>query len=183
MLQKLLVLTFVSLSFYSGRCQTTARVAQKTSLEPLMFLVGRWVGEGTAETGQAGEGFCTFELKLQNQVLLRNNHSEYPATKDHAAIKHDDLMIIYPDPGRQLLRAFYTDNEGHVIHYTVTAADDGSSAVFLGDSEAGQQRFRLTYTLIAPDRMMINFEMAPPDHPNQFQKFIEGKLHRSEGTN
>jgi len=116
-------------------------------------------------------------------VLLRTNHAEYPATKDHAAIKHDDLMIVYPDRGKQLLRAFYADNEGHVINYTVTARDNGASAVFLGDAEAGQQRFRLSYTLIAPGRMTINLEMAPADQPNQFQRLIAGQLLRSAETN
>jgi hypothetical protein len=183
MLRKVLLFTFVSFSFYSARCQTTASVAQKTSLEALKFLVGSWVGEGSAETGPAGEGSCSFERKLQDQVLLRSNHAEYPATKDHAAIKHDDLMIIYPDRGKHLLRAFYTDNEGHVINYTVSVPDNGPSAVFLGDAEAGQQRFRLSYTLIAPGRMTINLEMAPPDQPNQFQRLIAGKLHRSAEKN
>ena len=183
MLGKVLVFTFLSVWFYSARCQTTASVAQKTSLEPLKFLVGRWVGEGSAETGQAGEGSCSFEWKLQDQVLLRTNHAEYPATKDHAAIQHDDLMIIYPDRGKQLLRAFYTDNEGHVINYTVTPRDNGPSAVFLGDAEAGQQRFRLSYTLIAPGRMTINLETAPPDRPDQFRRLIAGQLHRSAETN
>jgi len=46
-----------------------------------------------------------------------------------------------------------------------------------------QQRFRLTYTQIAPGRVTLNFEMAPPDQPDQFRRLIEGKLHRSEGTN
>lgn len=31
--------------------------------------------------------------------------------------------------------------------------------------------------------MTINFEMAPPDRRDQFQKFIEGKLRRSAETN
>lgn len=148
MLQKILLLSFVWFSFHYGTCQTTARVPEKTSLEPVKILVGRWVGEGTAETGQVGEGFCAFELKLQDQALLRSNHSEYPATKDHAAIKHDDLMIIYPDRAGQVLRAFCPNNEGNIIHYTVTTGDTGMSAVFLGDAEAGQQRFRLTYAWI-----------------------------------
>jgi len=151
--------------------------------DSLKFLVGKWVGEGTAETGQSGAGYCSFEPGLQEKVLLRQNHSEYPASSDHAAISHDDLMIIYPDHAKQQLRAFYTDNEGNVIHYTVTPSSDGKSAVFLGDAEAGARRFRLTYTLAQPDHMTITFEMAPPGKPDQFQKFIEGKMRRSGASN
>ena len=148
----------------------------------LKFLLGKWVGEGTAETGQTGAGYCSFEPALQSTVLVRKNHSEYPATKDRPAIVHDDLMIIYPDRARHQLRAFYTDNEGNVIHYTVTGSADGRVAVFLGDVEAGAQRYRLTYTL-SLEHMTVTFEMAPPDKPDQSQKFIEGKLRRSNAGN
>jgi len=153
--------------------------AQQPGVESLNFLLGKWVGEGSAETGQAGGGYCSFEPALQDKTLIRKNHSEYPATKERPAIVHDDVMIIYPDRTRQQLRAFYTDNEGHVIHYTVTAASDAKSAVFLGDAEAGAPRYRLTYTVTAPGRMTIAFEMAPPGQADQFQKFIEGKLRRA----
>lgn len=149
----------------------------------LKFLVGKWVGEGNAETGQAGAGWCSFEPDLQGKALVRKNHAEYPAAQGRPAIAHDDLMIIYPDQGRHELRAFYTDNEGHIIHYTVTAASDGKSAVFLGDAEPGAQRYRLTYTVTLPGHMTIAFEMAAPDKPEQFQKIIEGKIRRTDAGN
>jgi hypothetical protein len=149
-------------------------------VDALKFLVGKWVGEGTAETGQAGQGYCSFEPGLQDKVLVRKNHPEYPPANGRPAIVHDDLMIIYPDREKHELRAFYTDNEGNVINYTVRAATDGKSAVFLGDAEPGMRRFRLTYSVRQPGHMTIRFEMAPAGQPDQFQKFIEGKLRRSE---
>jgi hypothetical protein len=157
--------------------------AASPSVDSLRILLGKWVGEGTAETGQPGAGYCTFEMGLQDKVMVRKNHSEYPASKDHPAIVHDDVMIIYPDRDRQQIRAFYTDNEGHVIHYTVTAASDARSVLFLGDAEAGARRYRLTYTVTQPGHMTVTFEMAPPGQPEQFQKFIEGKLRRSSEGN
>ena len=167
--------------------QVLAAPAEQTDTsvngDSLKFLIGKWVGEGTAETGQAGTGYCSFEPALQGRVLVRKNHSEYPATKDHPAISHDDLMIIYPDRATQQLRAFYTDNEGNVIHYTVTASGDGKGAVFLGDAEAGARRYRLTYALVQPEHMTITFEMAPPGKPDQFQRLIEGKMRRSADGN
>ena len=116
-------------------------------------------------------------------MIVRKNHSEYPASEGRPAIVHDDVMIIYPHRTRQQLRAFYTDNEGNVIHYTVTAAQDGKSAMFLGDAEPGAPRYRLTYTLTGLAHMTITFEMAPPEQPDRFQKFIEGKLRRAAEVN
>ena len=168
-------------------CHALSAAAEQTDASlnwnSLKFLLGEWVGEGTAETGQSGSGYCSFESGLQGTVLVRKNHSEYPATKDRPAIVHDDLMIIYPDRARHQPRAFYTDNEGNVIHYTVTGSGDGKSAVFLGDVEAGARRYRLTYTVSQPEHMTVTFEMAPPDKPDQFQKFIEGKLRKSGAGN
>jgi len=167
-----------------ARAQTNETASSaKISADSLKFLVGTWVGEGTAETGQSGGGYCIFEPGLQYKVLVRKNHSEYPATKDHPAIVHDDLLIIYPDRARDRLRGFYTDNEGNVIHYTVTASADGKIAVFLGDAEPGARRYRLTYTVTEPGLMTVTFEMAPAATPDQFQKFIEGKLRRSSSAN
>jgi len=152
-------------------------------LDSLKFLVGKWVGEGTAETGQAGAGSCSFALDLQGTVLMRRNHSEYPAAGNRPAIVHDDVMVIYPDKAKQQLRAFYTDNEGNIIHYSVTAGADGKSAIFLGDAEPGARRYRLTYVITQPEHMTITFEMAAPGTPDQFQKFIEGKLRRAGDAN
>lgn len=148
--------------------------------QPVKFLVGQWVGEGTADTKQAGAGSCSFEPDLQNKVLIRRNHAEYPAADGHPAIAHDDLMVIYPDAPLHQLRAFYTDNEGHVIHYTVTAGSDGLTAVFLADAEPGHTRYRLTYALTQPAHMTITLEMAAPDKPDQFRKIIDGKMRRSD---
>jgi hypothetical protein len=158
----------------------TAQQSQQTiNWDSLKILVGKWIGEGTAETGQGGSGYCSFEPDLQGKVLLRKNHAEYPAAGDRPAITHDDIMVIYPDQAHQQLRAFYTDNEGNVIHYTVTAARDGKSAVFLSDAEAGAPRYWLTYTFTPPERMTITFEIATPGTPEKFQKFIDGKLRKS----
>ncbi|HMD96404.1 MAG TPA: hypothetical protein VKM93_03605 [Terriglobia bacterium] len=178
-LAKMMALSVVVLLLCQALAVPAQRTATSVNWDSLKFLLGKWVGEGTAETGQAGAGYCSFEAGLQDKVLVRKNHSEYPATNGRPAISHDDLMIIYPDQVRQQLRAFYTDNEGNVIHYTVTASTDGKGAVFLGDAEPGAPRYRLTYNLTQPDHIAITFEMAPPGKPDQFQKFVEGKMRRS----
>ena len=164
-------------------CQAVlAETPAAAKLDSLNFLVGKWVGEGNAETGQAGAGSCSFTSDLQGTVLMRRNHSEYPAAGNRPAIKHDDVMVIYPDKTRQQLRAFYTDNEGHVIHYSITAAADGKSAVFLGDTEPAAPRYRLSYAITQPGHMTITFEIAQPGTPDQFQKFINGKLRKEDAN-
>lgn len=151
------------------------------NLDSLKFLLGNWVGEVTTG-GTPGSGYCSFETALQSKAIVRKNHAEYPATGNHPPVLHDDLMIIYPDAALHQIRAFYTDNEGHIIHYTVTAASDGSSAVFLGDTEAGAPRYRLTYAVTQPEHISLTFEIAPPGHPDQFHKYIQATLRRTAET-
>lgn len=148
------------------------------NLDSLKFLLGNWAGEGTTG-GAAGSGYCSFEPALQAKVIVRKNHAEYPATSDRPAVVHDDLMIIYPDSALHQIRAFYTDSEGHVIHYTVTAAGDSGSAVFLGDAEMGAPRYRLTYAVTQPEHVSLTFEIAPPGHPDEFHKYIQATIRKS----
>ena len=153
--------------------------APALNLDSLKFLLGNWAGEGT--TGSApGTGYCSFESGLQSKVIVRKNHAEYPATSGHAAIVHDDLMIIYLDSAQRQIRAFYTDNEGHTINYTVTASD--GSAVFLSDTEAGAPLYRLTYIATQPEHVSLTFEIAPPGQPDQFHKYIQARLRKTAET-
>src|SRR5438552_17948620 len=70
-----------------------AQQAQKTvNWDSWQFLLGEWIGEGGGAPGQ-GEGSFNFSLDLQKQVLVRKNHSDYPATKERQAYSHDDLMV------------------------------------------------------------------------------------------
>jgi hypothetical protein len=141
------------------------------------MLLGKWVGEGTSEVG-AGSGFATFELSLKDKAIVRKNHAEYPATKDHGMVTHDDLMIIYASPGANALRGFYTDSEGNTINYFIKVAADNKSVVFLSDLKDPGPRYRLTYVLTQPDRITLTFEIATPEQPDAFKKFIDGKIRR-----
>src|SRR6266849_4941025 len=99
----------------------------------LRFLIGEWVGEGGGGPGQ-GTGVFSFQPDLDGKILVRKNHSEYPATKDRPAFSHDDLMIVYPETAGAPLRAVYFDTEGHVIQYAIGGSADGSSVRFLSDA-------------------------------------------------
>lgn len=141
------------------------------------FLQGKWVGDGYNEEAQ-GSGYATFELDLQNKVWVRRNHAEYPGTNGHPAQIHDDLMIVYFDSSTGQTRAFYCDGEGHIIHYTASFSNDGKKLVFLGDRAGSGPQYRLTYDVLAPDRMTVELDMAQPTAPTVWQKVVAGKVRK-----
>jgi len=147
----------------------------ESTLAPLQFLLGKWEGEGNAEAGK-GSGYFTFETSLQEKVLVRRNHSEYRQARERPLYLHDDLMIVYVDAATKQVRAFYTDNEQHVINYAISVSGDGKSVAFLSDAQTGGPRYRLTYAMTQPDKMSVTLEAAQPDKPDQFQKIVEGKV-------
>ncbi len=141
------------------------------------YLLGPWVGEGGGEqTGQGG-GTFSFALDLQNKIMVRKAHSEYPATADNPATVHDDLMVLYRE-GPGLFRANYYDNEGHVINYAAEFSPDTTDLIFTSDDVKGNARFRLTYHKVADDTVNILFEIAPPGKPDQFTVYLQGRAHR-----
>jgi hypothetical protein len=147
------------------------------NLDSLKFLLGKWTGEGQSEVG-AGSGYFTFEASLKDKVLIRKNHAEYPATKDRPAVIHEDLMIVYVDGATKKLRAFYTDSEGNTINYVITVLDDQRTITFASDPRDPGPRYRLTYVLIQPDQITLTFEVASPDTPDQFKKFLDGRVRK-----
>lgn len=60
------------------------------------FLLGEWIGEGGGKPGQGG-GSLVFHLDLQQRILIRKNHVDFPATNDQPAVAHDDLTLIYQE--------------------------------------------------------------------------------------
>ncbi|MFY9530830.1 MAG: hypothetical protein WBC04_26500 [Candidatus Acidiferrales bacterium] len=136
------------------------------------FLIGDWFGEGWGAPGQ-GTGTFSFTTDLQGRVLIRRDHSDYPATEDRPALSHDSFTVIYVDSETSHTRATYFDNEGHSIQYAVTISVDGKTATFLSDLLPSRPRFRLTYTNTRPGELELKFEIAPPDQPEQFIEYVE----------
>jgi hypothetical protein len=157
-------------------------VGQQPSSKPdwsaFQFLLGECTGEGSGNPGQ-GTGIFTFSMDLQGHIIIRRNQSDYPATKTHAAFSHNDLMVMYQEPGLSA-HAKYFDNEDHMIEYTISISSNGKSITFTSDSLPARPRFQLTYTSIAIDSLLITFEIAPPAAPQIFSKYIEGRAHRTK---
>lgn len=152
----------------------TISAQQTTSInwDNWKFLMGEWVGEGNGQPGQ-GSGSFTFQTDLDGKIMVRKNHTEFPATKDKPAFVHDDLLVVYPDYTGTASKAIYFDNEGHVINYTITYTDN--SIVFTSEAIPNAPRFRLSYINLGENTVNIKFEFASPQNQDDFKTYLEGK--------
>jgi hypothetical protein len=142
------------------------------------FLFGEWVAEGGGQPGQASGGAFSFAPDLDGRVLIRRSHAEYAATKDRAAFRHDDLMVVYRDlPGGEI-RALYADNEGHVIHYEAVVDTAAGTVVFTSAPVPRTPRYRFTYRKLAPDSLAFSFDVAPPGKPDSLATYVKGTARR-----
>jgi hypothetical protein len=175
---------WLALSAVSGQ-QTTVRCEQpqapasgnEGTWTALGSLVGTWSGEGTGDPGQGTGGF-SFAWDLQRKILIRKSHADYPATSDRPAFSHQDLTLVYRDTDTGLAKAIYFDNEGHVIHYAVSASPDAKSIVFLSEIAPSRPRYRLTYTMTGDEGIRMTFEIAPPDKPDSFRTYVQAGARR-----
>ncbi len=142
----------------------------------LNFLIGNWKGEGSGKPGE-GEGYSSFKYDLNNKIIIRNSHSEYPATKDKSLIVHDDLMIIYFNYSGNPDKAIYFDNEGHVINYSISIPNE-IDIIFTSDKIPNVPLFRLTYSKIENDLVNVKFEISQ-DGEN-YIPYLEGKSKRQK---
>ena len=142
----------------------------------LRFLVGTWEAKTTGGSAQAtGLGSYTFQLELKEHVLAR--HSAYEACKgpEDFNCRHGDLLYLYPEGPDQALKAIYFDNEGHVIHYSVSTPRP-NAVVFLSDAPGPE--FRLSYEL-AGEIMAGKFQVKMPGQA-EFGTYLEWSGKRRE---
>jgi hypothetical protein len=141
--------------------------------------LGEWTSaESSGVPGSASTGSFTLAPDLGGKILVRKNHAEYPPANGRPGIIHDDLMIIYREGGTT--KAFYNDNEGHVIRYNVSASPEKKRITLLSDKAAGAPQYRLTYESVQPGKVKLSFEIAPPDKPEEFKKYVEGVVKRKQ---
>lgn len=142
--------------------------------EKLNYLIGNWEGEGSGKPGE-GIGYFSFKMDLDNNILVRISHSEYPASNGKPAINHNDLMIIYRDKNGIPSKAIYFDNENHVINYDLTFPDE-KEIVFTSEKVPNIPLFRFTYSLIDDNTVNTKFEISTDG--NNFFTYVEGKSKR-----
>ena len=141
------------------------------------WLLGEWQGEGSGQPGQ-GRGSFTFKTDLDQKVLVRKSHSEYPAKENKPKIIHDDLMIIYPDFSGNPVKAIYFDNEGHTINYSITYTE--KTIALTSEMIPNVPVFRLIYSLLEDLSVNTVFEISRDG--KIFSKYIEGRSRRTAGS-
>lgn len=128
-------------------CAQTAPSAGDDPWNALRFLEGTWDAKTQGQTsGVTAAGAYSFKKELGGHILAR--HSSAAGCKGPADFdcEHGDLLYVFQDALRQPLKAIYFDNEGHVIHYSVSTPNP-ASAVFLSDPTAPGPQYRLVYEL------------------------------------
>ena len=155
-------------------CMTSFSLAQQdTTWQKWNWLVGNWAGEGSGTPGNGG-GWFSLQPDLGGKVLVRKNHSEYPATINRPKVVHDDLMIIYLDHAGQPANAIYFDNEGHTINYAITYLE--KSIIFTSVKVQNMPVFRLSYTSLDTETIDVKFETSRDG--KTFQTYTEGRCTR-----
>lgn len=146
--------------------RSTSRAALDPAWAPFAFMLGEWRG---TESGTPSGVRAEFSLQpeLDGKVLVRHNLNESPQGR------HEDLLVLYREGTG--FRAFYVDNENHVIHYAVTPGDQ--LVTFTSDEVPGRPRFRLTYRQKEASRLDITFALQPPGAPD-FQTYLQGEAVR-----
>jgi hypothetical protein len=162
-----------------GLAQTPPKPPQPPFSPAWQAVLGEWVGVGSGQPG-SGEGTFAFRLELDDRIIVRKNHNDIAAAAGQPAAAHDDLMLIYPTDRVAEWRALYADNEGHVIYYRARWSADGKKLTFQSDINTGQPRYRLTYSVVSADEVVIGFEIAPPGKPDAFKSYLTGKARRNK---
>jgi hypothetical protein len=153
-------------------CQVTIGQQTTNPWEKWNFLLGEWVGEGGGQPGQNG-GTFSFQTDLDKKILVRKNHTVFPATVSSPEKIHDDLLIVYPASHNGPQEAIYFDNEGNTIKYKVSFHEN--SLVLTSDIIPNTARFRLSYVTVDNKTVNITFEMASPQTPEEFRVYLSGK--------
>lgn len=167
-----LFLYFVMLGSASAQAQIDKN---SNPFDPVRFLIGDWAGEGNSKAGR-GQGAFSIKEDLSGALLVRRDHTDYPAANGKPPFSLDVMMVIYAEGGQ--LRATYFDSEKHTIYYTAKSVVPGTSVQFVSEERPGSPNFRLTYAKTGDDKMSVKFESAPPGKPDSFTTYAEGEARR-----
>ncbi len=135
-----------------------ASTSQPDPLAPLAFLEGGWAVDAKGDTGARAAGNYLFARELNGHILARHGAYVFCVGPQDFDCGHQDLLYVYAEGSA--LKAIFLDNEGHVIHYDVSAPD-ATTAVFLSDASTPGPRYRLSYSL-KNGIMTGNFQMLLP---------------------
>jgi hypothetical protein len=146
----------------------------------LSFLEGTW--EARTQSGPGGArviGTYTFELEFKRHVLARHTASVACKGPQDFDCEHGDLLYVYQEADSQSLKAIYFDNEGHVIHYTVSTPQS-AKAIFVSDISSSGPQFQLVYEL-KNAVMSGKFQMRMPGQA-QWRSYLEWSGQKKPAT-
>jgi hypothetical protein len=145
--------------------------------ERLQFLRGDWISPVSGQPGQGVSGSTTFSLELDDRLMIRRSRAEFaPGPGEARGLVHDDLLVIYQQPGEAGLRAVYFDNEGHVIHYQLQFPEPQPAVVFESEASPISPRARLVYRPAADGCLEVEFSVAAPG--GELLSHVKGKVSR-----
>jgi hypothetical protein len=133
------------------------------TLDKLQFLIGNWSSPLSGQPGQGVAGWSTFSYDLDKRVIVRKSRAEFaPGPGETKGLVHDDMLVIYQQPGEPQMRAIYFDNEGHIIHYTLSIPAKQPGVVFESEASQTSPRARLVYEMTEDDTLITEFSVAAP---------------------
>ncbi len=143
--------------------QPAARTKEKDPWAPFQFLIGNWTGRWSGEPGDSTSGSVSFSFDLEKQIIVRRTRVTFAARPGEASgFTHEDLLIIYREPGGGPFRGFYVDREGFVINYVASPSPNQQSVIFASDPAGKGPRFKLVCELSRDGVLSIDFLVAPP---------------------
>lgn len=133
------------------------------SWDQLQFLIGSWSSPVSGQPGQGVSGSTTFSYDLDKKIIVRKSRAEFvPEPGKAQGLVHEDLLVIYQQPAEGQFLAVYFDNEGHIIHYTLTFPAKQPGVVFESEASEISPRARLIYETAGEDTLLTEFFVAAP---------------------
>ena len=130
---------------------------------PFEFLIGNWSGQWSGQPGVSTSGSVSFSFDLAKTIIVRRTRVTFPAGADeNSGFTHEDLLVIYREPGDPRFRAFYVDAEGFVVNYVASGVTSQPSVVFTSDPAGRGPQFKLVCEMSKDGVLTMDFLIAPP---------------------
>lgn len=165
-----------------GALLLVSPVSAQSTADPfasLSFLLGTWNARAVNNPSVVASGTYSFRAELNRHIIARHTIRADCKGPEDFNCQHGDLLYIYADASDQPLRAIYFDNEGHVIHYSVSTPTS-TTAEFISDRVASGPQFRLIYELQG-GVMNGKFQIRMPES-REWKSYLEWTGSRSEAN-
>jgi hypothetical protein len=165
-MKRIVSVLLLALSFSAALLAQASPAPAPDPFKDLTFLEQNWEANTNGFGGVKSIGNYTFRRELDGHILARRATTAIACKgPQDFDCGHGDMLYVFQDAPGQPLKAIYFDNEGHVIHYTVTTPAP-QSVVFLSEPGPGPQ-FRLSYevkqgTEVKGPLLVGKFQMRMP---------------------